>query len=83
MIKDRGLVDVADSLMAIKKLVFEEKKLTMGELMDAIDTNFEGKRGEEIRQMCLAAPKFGNDTDEADYMVHEVGKLSASTISYW
>ena len=80
MMKDRGLVDVADSLMAIKKLVFEEKRLTMGELMDAIDTNFQGKRGEEIRQMCLAAPKFGNDIDEADYMVREVGKFSAGLI---
>jgi pyruvate-formate lyase len=80
MIKDRGLVDVADSLTAIRKLVFEDKRLTMGELMEAIDTNFKGKRGEEIRQMCLNAPKFGNDIDEADYMVREVGKFSAGLI---
>jgi pyruvate-formate lyase len=80
MIKDRGLVDVADSLTAIKKLVFEEKRLTMVELMQAIDTNFEGKRGQEVRQMCLNAPKFGNDNDEADCMVRDVGKFSAQSV---
>jgi pyruvate-formate lyase len=80
MIKDRGLVDVADSLTAMKKLIFEEKKLTMDALLKAIDTNFTGKTGEEVRRMCLNAPKFGNDIDEADYMVRDVGKFSAELI---
>jgi pyruvate formate-lyase/glycerol dehydratase family glycyl radical enzyme len=79
-ISDRAIVDTADSLTAIKKLVFDEKKLTMDELLSALDTNFEGVRGEEIKQMCLAAPKFGNDIDEADLMVGEVGKFSGSVI---
>jgi pyruvate formate-lyase/glycerol dehydratase family glycyl radical enzyme len=79
-ISDRAIVDTADSLLAIKKLVFDEKKLTMDELMNAMDSNFEGEKGEEIRQLCLAAPKFGNDIDEADWMVRDVGKLSASLI---
>ncbi len=79
-ISDRAIVDTADSLTAVKKLVFDEKKLTMDELMNALDTNFEGERGEEIRQMCLATPKFGNDIDEADFMVRDVGKFSGSVI---
>jgi formate C-acetyltransferase len=79
-ISDRAIVDTADSLTAVKKLVFDEKKLTMDELLNAIDTNFEGDRGEEIRQMCLAAPKFGNDIDEADLMVRDVGIFSGSVI---
>jgi pyruvate-formate lyase len=79
-ISDRAIVDTADSLTAIRRLVFDEKKLTMDELLNALDTNFEGERGEEIRQMCLAAPKFGNDIDEADLMVREVGKFSGSVI---
>jgi pyruvate formate-lyase/glycerol dehydratase family glycyl radical enzyme len=79
-ISDRAIVDTADSLTAIKNLVFDEKKLTMDELMKALDTSFEGERGEEIRQMCLAAPKFGNDIDEADLMVRDVGKFSSSVI---
>jgi formate C-acetyltransferase len=77
---DRGIIDTADSLLAIKKLVFDEKKLTMAELMDALDSNFKGARGEEIRQMCLAAPKFGNDIDEADMMARNVGIVTASVI---
>jgi pyruvate-formate lyase len=80
-ISDRAIVDTADSLTAIKKLVYVEKKLTMDELMNALDTNFAGERGEEIRQMCLAAPKFGNDIDDADYMVRDVGKFSGSVIT--
>jgi pyruvate-formate lyase len=79
-ISDRAIVDTADSLTAIKKLVFDEKKLTMDELLDALDSNFKGERGEEIRQLCLAAPKFGNDIDEADLMVRDVGKFSGSVI---
>jgi pyruvate-formate lyase len=79
-ISDRAIVDTADSLTAIKNLVFDEKKLTMGELIKALGTNFAGKKGEEIRQMCLAAPKFGNDIDEADLMVRKVGRFSASVI---
>ena len=79
-ISDRAIVDTADSLTAIKKLVYNDKKLTMDELMNALDGNFSGERSEEIRQMCLAAPKFGNDIDEADLMVREVGKFSGSVI---
>jgi len=79
-ISDRAIVDAADSFTAIKHLVYDEKKLTMNELLKAIDSNFAGNRGEEIRQMCLAAPKFGNDIEEADLMVREVGKFSGSVI---
>jgi pyruvate-formate lyase len=79
-ISDRAIVDTADSLTAIKKLVFEGKRLSVDEMMKALDTNFQGERGEEVRQMCLAAPKFGNDIDEADLMVRDVGQFSGSVI---
>ena len=59
-----GIPDVGNSLAAIRKLVFDEKKITMGELCDALDKNFEGY--EYIRKMCLEAPKFGNDDDYVD-----------------
>lgn len=61
---DRGISDVADSLSAIKQLVFDEKQVTMAELIDALKANWEGK--EELRQKCLQAPKFGNDDDYVD-----------------
>lgn len=67
-----GLVNVGDSLTAIRKLVYDEKKITMDELLTALDSNFEGERGQEIRRMCLACPKYGNDDDYADEMVSEV-----------
>jgi formate C-acetyltransferase len=79
-ISDRAIVDTADSLTAIKQLVYEEKKVTMDELLQALDSNFTDERGEEIRQMCLAAPKFGNDIEEADLMVQDIGIFSGSVI---
>lgn len=79
-VQDRAIIDTADSLTAVKKLVFDDRKLTMAELLEALDSNFEGERGDEIRQMCLGAPKFGNDIDEADWMVRAIGSFSASVI---
>ncbi|MBI4192985.1 MAG: hypothetical protein HY525_20935 [Betaproteobacteria bacterium] len=80
--KDRGLVSAADSLTAIKELVYTRNgnKLTMEALLRAVDSNFEGKLGEEIRQMCLAAPKYGNDVDEPDFILRDVAKFTASVI---
>lgn len=51
--------DAGDSLAAIKKLVFDDKEITMAELCDALDHNFESY--EKLHQMLLKAPKFGND----------------------
>lgn len=60
-----GLADVVDSLAAIKKLVFEEKRISAKEMEDALRADFEGY--EKIRAMCLnRAPKYGNDDSEAD-----------------
>jgi len=68
-----GTTDAGDSLTAIKKLVFEDRKITMAELCDALDANFEGH--DDIRKMCLEVPKFGNDDDYADqqtaWVIHE------------
>lgn len=61
-----GISTATDSLAAIKKVVFENKSVTMDELLHALDTNFEGMEGEKIRQKLLSAPKFGNDDDYVD-----------------
>lgn len=63
---------VGDSLAAIKKLVFDEKKLTLQQLQQAIDSNFEGIEGARIRKLCQNAPKFGNDDDYVDEIVANV-----------
>ena len=77
---DRAIIDVADSFTALKRLVYEEKVLTMAEMMEALDSNFAGERGEEIRQLCLGQPKYGNDDPEADSMVKKVSDRSAEII---
>lgn len=60
-----GIANCADSLAAIKKLVYEEKRITMDALLHAIETNFEGN--EPLRQMLLnRVPKFGNDEPYVD-----------------
>ena len=57
-----------DSLSAIKKLVFEEKKLTMAQIVDALEANFEGY--EDVRHMLMNAPCYGNNDSYAD----EIGR---------
>ena len=63
---------VGDSLAAVKKLVFDDKVITMKQLRDAMDTNFEGIEGAKIRKLCRQAPKFGNDIDYVDNIVADV-----------
>ena len=65
-----GLGTLVDSLCAIKKLVFEDKKLTMKEVIDACDCNFEGK--EDVRQLLMTAPCYGNDDEYADEMANKI-----------
>ncbi len=63
-----GMANVGDSLAAIKKLVFEEGKLTLKDILDGMSANFEGK--EALRQMLLnEVPKYGNDDDYVDSIV--------------
>ena len=80
-ITDRAIIDVADSLVAIKKLVFDDKTFTMDEMMEALNSDFAGEKGAEIQRMCLDAPKFGNDIDEVDEMARRVSLMSADSIT--
>lgn len=67
-----GMSVVGDSLAAVKKLVFEDKKLTLQDIRKAMDHNFEGLEGAKIRKLCKQAPKFGNDDDYVDAIVADV-----------
>jgi formate C-acetyltransferase len=67
-----GVTNVANALIALKKLVFEEKKLTAAEVMAALTSNFENEGGEVVRQRLLHAPKYGNDIDEVDELARRV-----------
>ncbi len=59
-----GLATYADSMAAIKKLVFDDKKYTLEQLNEGLKADFVGY--EQMRADCLAAPKYGNDDDYAD-----------------
>ncbi len=59
-----GLAVTSNSLAAIRKLVFEDKAADMKTVIKAIDANWEGY--DELRQMALNAPKYGNDDDYVD-----------------
>jgi pyruvate formate-lyase/glycerol dehydratase family glycyl radical enzyme len=67
-----GTVNVIDSLAAVKKLVFDEKKISMKELRQALAQNFEGNGNGEARRMCLQAPKYGNDDDYVDSIARDL-----------
>ncbi|MBN1045531.1 MULTISPECIES: glycyl radical protein [unclassified Clostridium] len=70
-----GIANVGDSFMAIKKLIFDENKITLLKLKSAVDSNFGENEDdpikkaeyEDIKQLILnRVPKFGNDIDEVD-----------------
>ena len=65
-----GQADIINSLAAVRNLVYDEKKITMEQLCQALEANFEGY--EDIRKMCMDAPKYGNDDERADWIVGEV-----------
>ena len=70
-----GLADVTDSLMVIKKLVYDEKKVTFAELKKAVDTNFE-KDPALLAMVRKKVPLFGSGSDEAVAMANRVTRWS-------
>lgn len=69
-----ALATVADSLAAVKKLVFEDRAVAMDELLQAIAANYEGH--EALRQTLLhKAPKYGNDDPAADEIARRVSRF--------
>jgi formate C-acetyltransferase len=74
-----GMINVVDSMAAVKKLVFEEKKVTMKELKTALDANWQGY--EKMRKMFLAAPKYGNDDDYVDSIATELYRFFADEVT--
>lgn len=71
-----GIADLADSLAAVKRLVYDTGTLTMEELVEVLKADFEGR--EDIRQMLInRAPKYGNDVEEVDVFAREFTDLAA------
>jgi formate C-acetyltransferase len=66
-----GTADVADALMAVKRLVYEEGRLDPQALLQALREDFQGH--EPLRQILLkGAPKYGNDESEVDDLAQRI-----------
>lgn len=77
-----GAANLADSIAAVEKCVFEDKDITMDQLIEACDSNFEGQ--ERIRQMLLNKPeKYGNDSEHVDAIYKEMMHFIADTVQQW
>lgn len=71
-----GIVDVVDSLMVIRKFVFDERVATMERLLAVLKSDWEGE--EAFRRACInKVPKFGNNIDEVDALAARIYKLVA------
>ncbi|MFW9932881.1 MAG: pyruvate formate lyase family protein [Candidatus Thorarchaeota archaeon] len=74
-----GIATLADSVSAMKKMVYETKRISMKDLIDAIQSNYEGF--EELRQLLRQkAPKFGNDDDYADEVARDLSTFWAKEV---
>lgn len=67
-----GPTTVGDSLAAMKKVIFDDKVITMEELRDAMQVNWQGEQAQKIQKTLKSAPKFGNDDDYVDEIVASV-----------
>lgn len=70
-----GISNAADALAAVKKLVFEDKSLTVDELFAALDANYVGY--ENVRNMLLSAPKMGNNDNYVDSIAARIMDMTA------
>jgi len=74
-----GIATLTDSVAAVKKMVYDEKRIKMSELLTAIESNYDGF--EELRQLLRTkAPKFGNDDDYADNIARELSMFWAKEV---
>lgn len=61
-----GVANLADSLAALRRCVYQEKSISRPALWEALCSDFASEEGEAIRQKLLQVPKYGNDIDEVD-----------------
>ena len=77
----RGMVDLTDSLASLKKLVFDKKVVTMDEMLNACAANWVGY--EDLKQLCLNAPKYGNDDDYVDEIYDKLSTKVPEIMQRW
>jgi len=73
-----GVADLVNSVVAVRHLVYDTGKLTMEQLLDALEDDFTGH--EAVRKLCLEAPKYGNDDPWVDDLASELFTFMANEI---
>ncbi len=73
-----GVADLINSVSAVKNIVYDKKQLTMKQLIEALDNDFKGY--ENIKKLCLEAPKYGNDLSYSDDFAAELFTFIADEI---
>lgn len=73
-----GISTAADSLAAIKEVIFEKQEYTKEELLEALSCNYEGHY--EMRNRLLACPKMGNNDDGVDQIASELMNMFANAL---
>lgn len=76
-----GLSNAANCFAALKKVIYEDKTLTLEEVINAIETDFTGLKGEKIRTLLENAPKYGNDIDYVDSIASDIYDTYINEIS--
>ncbi len=76
-LKEKGIIygtatETINSLAAIKKVVFDEKRFSLEEIYSACESNFEGEKGMLIRSILWSCPKWGNDDDYVDEIAKDI-----------
>ena len=65
-----GVADLVNSVFAVKKLVYDDKTVTMDHLLDALDHDFEGYP--DVEKLCVTAPKYGNDDEDVNELTADL-----------
>lgn len=73
-----GIADLINSMAAIRYLVYDTKRISMDQMLEALDKNFED--APEILRYCEDAPKYGNDIEWVDNMAAEIFTFIADEI---
>ena len=79
MLNPVGMINVVDSMAAIKKLVFEQKTASLAEMKSALNANWQGNSFDDLRKACMAAPKYGNGDPYVDSIAAELYQCWADT----
>lgn len=79
-----GIANLSDSLHALKRYVFEEKRASFSEFIDILDQNFEVVDGDKIRSRLMNKyEKYGNDIDEVDAIGSDLLRLFCKEVELY